>query len=140
MAGTMTTEQVREYLDSRPGFAVLTTIGRDGLPHSVPLGFFRHGDAVVFGGRPGTQRAANIERNDAVSVVVHTGSTMQDIKGVLIQGRAEVVTDPAEVLELARHSARRRGTAEDDLPTEASVGAQYLRVRPVRTISWDYGT
>ncbi len=138
MPGPLTDAEVEEYLDSRPGWIMLTTIGRDGYPHTVPIGYFRLGDEIYMGCRHPTQKTLNVERNPKVSLLVESGGSMQDIKGVMIQGEADLVLDDAERLELMREAARQRGTAEDDLPAEASDGATYIRVRRHRVISWDY--
>ncbi|MGH6914239.1 MAG: pyridoxamine 5'-phosphate oxidase family protein [Geminicoccales bacterium] len=138
MPVSFTREEAYEYLDSRPGWLILTTIGGGGYPHTVPIGYFRIGDDVYVGGRDGTQRLRNVERNPKVSALVESGGSMQDIKGLLIQGDAEVVREPAQVLELMREAARRRGTAEDALPKEARPGIAYIRIRPRKFISWDY--
>jgi PPOX class probable F420-dependent enzyme len=131
-------DEVHAFLDSRPGWIVLTTIGRDGYPHSVPIGYFRVGNEVYIGCRAGTQKLKNIARNPRVSVLLETGSSMADIKGVLIQGEAEVYTDPENVLRLAREQARWRGVPEAQRPTEARPTAAYIRVSPRKIISWDY--
>ena len=138
MPGPMTPDEVNAFLDSRPGWIVLTTIGKDGYPHSIPIGYFRLGDDVVMGCRADTQKTKNVERNPHVSLMLEAGSTMADIKGVLIQGDAEVVADAAAKLELARAQARARGVPDDQLPKEPSPTAAYIRVRRHRVISWDY--
>jgi hypothetical protein len=51
----MTGEEVNAFLDSRPGWVALTTIGTDGYPHTVPIGYFRMDDDVYMGCRAGTQ-------------------------------------------------------------------------------------
>jgi PPOX class probable F420-dependent enzyme len=139
MAAALTAEEVNEFLDSRPGWIVLTTIGRDGYPHSIPIGYFRLGDDVYMGARTGTQKTKNIERNPKVSLLLESGTTMADIKGVMIQGEASVITEPDEVLRLMREAARRRGTPEEQLPTEPRPGTAYIRVVRRKVISWDYG-
>ena len=63
---------------------------------------------------------------------------MQDIRGLMVQGDAEVVREPGRVLELMREAARRRGTPEGELPKEARPGVAYIRIRPRRFVSWDY--
>ena len=63
MPASLTKEEAYEFLDSRPGWIILTTVGRDGFPHSVPIGYFRLGDEIYVGGRAGTQRTKNVERN-----------------------------------------------------------------------------
>lgn len=118
---------------------MLTTQGRDGYPHSIPIGYFRIEDTVYMGCRANTQKTKNIERNPKVSLGLESGSTMQDIKGVLIQGDAEVVTEPERLLGLQREAGRQRGTKEEDLPTTANEGSAYIAVTPVKVISWDYG-
>lgn len=138
MPGKMTSDEVNAFLDSRPGWIALTTISASGHPHTVPIGYFRIGDEVFVGCRAGTQKTKNIERNPRVSLMLESGSTMQDIKGICIQGDADVILDPAEQLPLMRESMAKRGVPEAQLPTEARPGAAYIRVRPTRIISWDY--
>jgi len=138
MPRKLTDEQIEAYLDSRPGWAILSTIDDDGFPHSVPLGYFRLGRDIVMGVRDGTHKVSNVESNPNVSVLLEDGSSMADIRGVMLQGRARIVRDHDEALELAREGARARGVPESDLPTEPRPGAAYIRVAPVRTRSWDY--
>jgi hypothetical protein len=80
----------------------------------------------------------NIARDPRVSLLLESGTTRADIKGVMIQGDADVLTAPADLLRLSREAARLRGASEDQLPTEPRPGAAYIRVRPHRVISWDY--
>ena len=43
MPRNLTIQEAHEFLDSKPGWIALTTIGPDGYPHTVPLGYFRLG-------------------------------------------------------------------------------------------------
>lgn len=138
MPRKLSDEEVEAYLDSRPCWAILSTIDRDGFPHSVPLGYFRLGRDIVMGVRDGTRKVANVENNPNVSILLEDGSSMADIRGVMFQGRARVVREPSEALELAREGARARGVPESEWPTEPRPGAAYIRMTPVRTVSWDY--
>ena len=138
MPVSLSIDEIHGYMDSRPGWIILTTIGQDGMPHSVPIGYFRLGDDVYIGCRDNTQKIRNIERNPNITVMLQSGGSMQDIKGVMIQGTASVVREPAEFLRLAREAARWRGIPEAQWPTEARPGAAYIRVRPRKYISWDY--
>jgi len=138
MPGKFTDEQIEAYLDSRPGWAILSTIDKDGFPHSVPLGYFRFGRDIVMGVRDGTRKVANVESNPHVSVLLEDGSSMADIRGVMVQGHARIVREPTEALQLAREGARARGVPEAEWPSAPRPGAAYIRVTPVRTLSWDY--
>ncbi len=129
-------EEAYKFLDSHPGWLILSTVGKNGYPHSVPLSYLRRGDEFFVGSRARTQRAINVERNPRFSALVEAGHTMQDIKGVMIQGTAEVIRAPDEVLPLVREMARQRGTPEERLPTEAPASAAFIRLKPEKFISW----
>jgi nitroimidazol reductase NimA-like FMN-containing flavoprotein (pyridoxamine 5'-phosphate oxidase superfamily) len=139
MPARMTSDEVTAFLDTKPGWIVLSTIGRNGYPHTVPLGYFRLGTNIYMGCRAGTQKITNIARNPRVSLMLESGTTMQDIKGVMIQGQATVYSDPATVLRLSQEGARQRGVPEDALPRTPRPGVVYIQVEPQRIISWDYG-
>ncbi|MEM9037281.1 MAG: pyridoxamine 5'-phosphate oxidase family protein [Actinomycetota bacterium] len=139
MPRSLDRDEFDAFLDDKPGWIVLTTITPQGYPHSVPLGYFRDGDRVYLGCRDGTTKIRNIEQNPKVSLMVEDGSTMSDIKGVMIQGTATVHRDPDAVLELMRKGAAHRGVADADLPTASRPGSAYIDVAIERRISWDYG-
>ena len=132
MPRQMSRQEAHEFLDSKPGWIVLTSIGADGYPHSVPLGYFRLGDDIVMGVRAGTRKLENIRNNPKVSLMLETGTSRRDIKGVMIQGTATVHLAPEETLHYAR------GAPEGELPTEPRQGAAYIKVSPRRSRSWDY--
>ena len=47
MPRNLSREEVHEFLDSKPGWIMLSTIDPDGFPHSVPLGYFRLGNEIL---------------------------------------------------------------------------------------------
>lgn len=140
MPRRLSDEEIEAFLDSRPSWAILSTIDRDGFPHAVPLGYFRLGRDIVMGVRDGTRKVSNIENNPSVSVLLESGSSMADIRGVLLQGHARIVREPSEALQLAREGARKRGVPESEWPTAPRPGVTYIRMTPARTLSWDYAT
>ena len=138
MPRKMSIKEAHEFLDSKPGWIALTTIGEDGYPHTVPLGYFRLGDDILMGVRGNTRKLRNIQDNPKVSLLLESGNSMQDIKGLMVQGTATVHSNSEETLNYAREAARLRGIPEQDLPTEARQGAAYIKVSPTRFRSWDY--
>lgn len=131
----MTHEEVFEWLDNGPRWARLATVGRDGYPHVVPLGYFRLGEDIYCNMRG--QRLVNVKRNPKVCITIDTGEGMGELKGAVITGDATVIDDPVAILEIQRESARRRGTPEDQLPTEARPGRPLVRIAPRTIASWD---
>ena len=131
-------QEAREFLDSRPGWITLTTIGPDGFPHSVPLGYFRLGDEILMGVKANTRKLKNIEDNPKVSLLLEPGKPSGNIKGLMVQGVATIHSEPEEILHYAREAAKLRGVPDGELPTEPRDGAAYIRVPLQRFISWDY--
>ncbi len=140
MPRKLSDEEIEAYLDSRPGWAILSTIDKDGFPHAVPLGYFRLGRDIIMGVRDETRKVANVESNPNVSILLEDGSSMADIRGLMLQGHARVVRERSEALQLAREGARARGVPESEWPTAPRPGAAYIRMTPVRTLSWDYSS
>ena len=138
MPRKMTIQEAHGFLDSKPGWIALTTIDPDGYPHTVPLGYFRLDNDIVMGVRGNTHKLRNIQENPKVSLLLESGNSMQDIKGLMVQGTATVHSSPDEALRFAREAARLRGVPEQDLPTEPREGAAYIKVSPSRFRSWDY--
>ena len=138
MPRQLSDEQIEAYLDSRPSWAILSTIDNDGFSHSVPLGYLRLGSDIIMGVRDGTRKVANVESNPNVSILLEDGSSMADIRGVMFQGHARIVREPSEALQLSREGARARGVPESEWPTAPRPGSAYIRMTPVRTVSWDY--
>ena len=138
MPRTMSIEETHEFLDSKPGWIALTTIDPDGYPHTVPLGYFRLENDVLMGVRSNTRKLKNIQNNPKVSLLLESGTSMQDIKGLMVQGTATVHSNPEETLHYSREAARLRGVPEKDLPTEPREGAVYIKVTLARLRSWDY--
>ena len=138
MPRKLSRQEAHDFLDSKPGWIMLSTIGPEGFPHTVPLGYFRLGDEILMGVRGKTRKLRNIQANPKVSLLLESGSTMGDIKGIMIQGMATVHTGPEETLHYAREAAKGRGVPESQLPTEPRENAAYIRVAPQRYVSWAY--
>lgn len=130
----LTTQQIKDILNRKERWVTLSTLGPDGYPHSVPIGYFLAGDCIVMGCRDATQKVKNIERNPRVSVLWENGRGKDSLTGILFQGDATIVRDPAERMELKREACRQRG---EEPPTELSGSAVYIKIAPVKTISWD---
>ena len=138
MPRNLTIEESHEFLDSKPGWIALTTIGPDGYPHTVPLGYFRLGEDIVMGVRGNTRKLKNIQDDPKVSLLLESGKSSGDIKGLMVQGTATVHSEPSDALYFARAAAKLRGVPEQELPTEPRKDAVYIKVTPQRIRSWDY--
>ncbi|MBV9291053.1 MAG: PPOX class F420-dependent oxidoreductase, partial [Frankiales bacterium] len=89
----LTDDEVQELLaGSRT--ATMATIGADGQPHLVAMWFALIDGDICFETKAKSQKAVNLRRDPRVSVLVEDGATYGDLRGVEIEGRAEVIDDP----------------------------------------------
>lgn len=57
------------YVIDKARFGVMTTIGEDGIPYSVPVSPAREGDSVYLHSAPEGRKIDNLKFNDAVTMV-----------------------------------------------------------------------
>lgn len=126
-------DEIWDFFDSKPGWAALTTLDEDGLPHTVAIGYFRLGELVYCGCRAGTRKCRNLQRDPRTSLMLESGRGEQPLKGIMLQGQGRVIDDPSELLSLKQQLARLRGEAE---PQEVAAGIAYIEISSQRIRSW----
>ena len=142
----MTSEEIERFLLG-PHVAVLSTIDGRGFPHSVGMYYDAAGTRIRMWPYAKSQKVRNIERNPACGVLIENGQPYDDLKGVLIRGRAEIVRDVDEVFELGRviyerYFFPRSGIPFDEGPSDGIAKQSQKRVSVViaaeRIASWDH--
>ena len=75
----------------------LATLRPDGWPQATTVGYGNDGMTLYFLCGLDSQKAANLTRDDRVSLTVdHDTAQVMEITGLSIAARAQAVTDPAE--------------------------------------------
>ena len=119
---------------------VLATVKPDGGPLAMPMWFLYDPAALTMISVDGLAKVQNIRRDPRVCVVAEAG-TRGDIRGVLVQGRAEFLPDGAERRALAERFHARytpdlarlwKGRA---MPPDRVM----FRIVPSRVRSWGLG-
>jgi PPOX class probable F420-dependent enzyme len=145
----MTPEEVAQLLAS--GRKVqLATISPDGWPHLVTMYYTLADARIAFWTYKTSQKALNLARDPRISCLVESGEAYFDLRGVLIQGDVETITDPDEVyrIGLAIGSVVSGGAADSALAAAGDAVNEYVAsaarkryaylVEPRRVISWDH--
>ena len=122
--------------------ATMATIGADGQPHLVAMWFAIIDGDICFETKAKSQKAVNLRRDPRISLLVEDGATYEDLRGVSIEGVAEV-TDDADLLWRIGVNIWERyyGPYSDDLEpmVEAMLNKRVaVRVRRHRLRSWDH--
>ncbi|WP_091104140.1 pyridoxamine 5'-phosphate oxidase family protein [Nonomuraea pusilla] len=139
----MPDEDVAAFLE-RSRKLQLATINPDGTPHLVTMFYGLDAGRIVFWTYAKAQKARNLARDPRVSCLVEAGDSYDELRGVLVYGRAEQLSDPAGVLAVGLAVARRMtpGVPDDQLrPYVEHTGRKRVayRVERTRVVSWDHG-
>ena len=140
-------EEIRTLLKVERVLQV-ASINKDGTPHLVPMWFvLEEDDSLVFTTYGQSQKVKNLERDPRVTLLVESGKMYDELKGVVIEGVAEIIRDPsqtANVMRLTRLKDRTLGferassrEAENELPP-AAYKRVVVKVLPKRYRSWDH--
>lgn len=124
----------------------LATNGADGYPHLVTMYYVMIDGQITFWTYRRSQKALNLERDPRISCLVETGEEYFDLRGVLVQGSARRIEDPAVVAEIGRRVTAVIGGpmagADADALTQYVENAARKRygyaVEPGKIISWDH--
>jgi PPOX class probable F420-dependent enzyme len=138
--------EVREYL-ARGNTMILVTNGPRGFPHAMPMFYGLDEDGTVrFSTYARSQKVRNIERDPRVTLLVESGSAYSELRGVMLEGRAELVKDLDATVATMIEATRGTGNQLPDVASipqavkEKMAGRRVLvRVRPERVVSWDHG-
>ena len=96
---SMAPEEVQAFLEEGRVLQV-ASLHPDGRPHLVPMWYVMEAGQVVFRSFTPSQKIRNLRRDPRLSVLVERGEAYIELQGVMIQGRARLVDDPAYVLAL----------------------------------------
>lgn len=108
MAHKMTDEQWRAFVSQGTRTGKLSTVRADGSPHVTPIWFLLDGDDVVFNTAQESVKGRNLARDGRAALCVDDDRPPFDF--VVLQGRAELSEDPAELQHwAARIGARYMG-------------------------------
>src|SRR5438552_13682027 len=122
----------------------ISTVRPDGRPHVTPLIAVWHDDAVWFTTGSGGRKAENLADNSAVVLTTGRSDLSGDSLDVVLEGRAEPVTDPEWLQAVADSFTVKYGTAtwhfvvRDGAFSHAEAGGRALAfcVRPVRGLGF----
>ena len=89
----LTDEEIEQFLEGSRSMT-LATVGADGTPHLVAMWFAVIDGDICFETKAKSQKAVNLRRNPKVSCLVEDGVTYEELRGVAIEGTAEVIDDP----------------------------------------------
>jgi PPOX class probable F420-dependent enzyme len=142
------TDAEREKFMAEAQTIIITSIGPGGYPHPMPMWFGVEDDgSVVMTTFTKSQKIKNIERDPRVSLLVESGTVYAELRGVVIYGKAELVREQEQILDiLAKVGAKNAGgagnTPDPGALRKALLGTvpkrTGIRIRREKVVSWDH--
>ena len=132
----LTAEEQAAFLRDNPKCA-LATIDPDGFPHVVAMGFYVEDGAFFMTSYAKAQKVLNIRRNPKVGLMVETGASYAELRGVMVRGVCEIIEDVDTVRAVMNH----RRSANPSGPRASGDSAPkrvVLKITPHKTSSWDH--
>ena len=138
----MTEEEVTQFVASQKSLQV-ATINKDGTPHLSTLWFDVVNGEIVFETFTKSQKIKNLQRDNRISCLLEDGLVYEKLRGVQINGVAELVDSPDQVHQLAKGVMARNNPeipseALDEVAKAMSVKRTAVIVKAQKVVSWDH--
>lgn len=137
----MTPEEVDAFLGERHS-AAMSTISPDGTIHSIAMWYGFLEGAVAFETKAKAQKVMNLRRDPRMTMLVEAGETYDELRGVTLVGRGEIIDDPDRMWELGVSVFERYNApyTEELKPfVEAMLHKRVVvKLHVDRTITWDH--
>ena len=138
----MNPEEVDAFLRETRSLNV-ATLGKDGSPHMTTLWFAVDDGKVLFETYGSSQKVVNLRRDPRIAVLCESGETYPELRGVSINGRAEIVDADPALTGLMTKIVRKNVPGLDGEHLAQHVAGMTRKrvvvvVHPERVISWDH--
>ncbi|MBF6470921.1 MULTISPECIES: PPOX class F420-dependent oxidoreductase [Nocardia] len=137
----MSDTEITEFLQ-RSRIATLATLGPKGTPHLTAMWYALIDGEIWFETKAKSQKAVNLRRDPRVTCMVEAGQTYDQLRGVSIEGRAEIVEDAEKLFAVGVSVWERYNGpySEEIRPMVDAMLHKRVAVRVVaeRTRSWDH--
>lgn len=121
----------------------VATLDRDGAPHLTTVWFAYHDGTFLFETYGKSQKVVNLRRDPRIAVLCEKGESYAELRGVSVQGTAEIVDSGDRLLTLMRLIVDRNHPGMDEEHIAAIAGQMIQKrvvvvVRPDKVMSWDH--
>ena len=139
----MTDEELAEFLEANMKVQV-ATIGPDGQPHLTTLFYVMVDGRMFFWTYGRSQKIQNLRRDPRVTCLVEDGEDYFELRGATIFGKARLLEDHDELVDLGGRVATRMAGGADIGDFGAQIVAKQATkrvgviVEPDRIATWDH--
>jgi PPOX class probable F420-dependent enzyme len=137
------TDEERESFLAEGWTLQVASIGPQGFPHLVAMWYVIDGGLVTFTTFRKSQKVLNLQRNPKLTVMLEAGKLYNELRGLVIEGTAEIVDDTEETARVmslvgAKYQGIPADTSSRDAQMKIASKRVVIRVHPVDSYSWDH--
>jgi PPOX class probable F420-dependent enzyme len=139
----MSAEEITDFLAAGK-VANVATIGPNGRPHLVPLWYVPRGGGIATWTYRASQKAHNLRRLPQATVMIETGDSYDQLRGVSMECDVALVEDTEQIASIGAELMRRYNPNEQ----VATAATQFVRLQapkrvglvctPTKIVSWDH--
>jgi PPOX class probable F420-dependent enzyme len=137
----MSDEEIARFLEEQR-VANIATIGPNGMPHLVAMWYALVDGQVWFETKGKSQKVQNLRRDPRISCLVEAGHTYDTLRGVELEGTAEIVEDPERIWDVGVSVWERYNgpyTEETKPLVEFMLHKRVaVKITPTRIRTWDH--
>jgi PPOX class probable F420-dependent enzyme len=138
----MSGDEVQAFLEEQRTMSI-ATIGRDGRPHVVAMWYAFLDGVPSFWTFAKSQKVANLRRDARITCMVEAGDTYDQLRGVELVARAEIIDDVAEVqrfgvAEFERYQNMKVTQALMPQVQRMANKRVVVKIHTERIVSWDH--
>jgi PPOX class probable F420-dependent enzyme len=137
-------DEQRELLESER-VVVVSSLGRNGWPHSMPLWYVLRDGEVWIWTYAKSQKVRNLERDPRATLLVETGHEYTELRGVMIEADAEIHRDLETVSGFGKELTVRYSEGIESVEGDAAAALEAqaakrvaIQFHPRRTATWDH--
>jgi len=137
----MSDAEIAAFLESRRSM-IVSTLLKDGAPHLTTLWFAVKDGTYLFETYGSSQKVVNLRRDPRIALMWEAGETYDELRGVTVNGTAEIVDSEPRLTELMTYIIKRNSPGLGDHLDEHVANMVRKRVvvavKPDKIISWDH--
>ena len=138
----MSEDEAQVFLEEQRTMSI-ATIGRDGRPHVIAMWYAFLDGVPAFWTFAKSQKVVNLRRDPRITCMVEAGETYDQLRGVELVARAEIIESSAEVerFGIAEFERYQNVKVTEALMPQVRMMANkrvVVKIHTERVVSWDH--
>lgn len=138
----MTEKEMWDFIATQKSIQVCT-LNKDGTPHLTVMWFAIKDKTIILETFSKSQKIMNLRRNPNMAVLLEDGAEYNELRGVSINCKAELLDDYTQVHALhvdvvVRNQPGVTAEQAEEFTREMSKKKTVIVVRPEKVMSWDH--